>query len=111
MAGAPSLAVDAGDFAMVNGHTVTVLLGQASSTTMPMPQPVPMEADNTSPLPPQPARRVDTFPDNVTMEAQPHSGGSSDSSSISQETVHGVEQLIWRTQPSPQCSRMVRQVL
>eukprot|EP00971_Amphidinium_carterae_P266911 5294337-Amphidinium_carterae.5 len=117
MAGAPSMAADNGDFAMINGHTVTVVPGQSSSTTMPMPQLVPMEADSEAPLPPQPpqsaqpAQQADTLPDDVTVEAQPPSASSSDSSSISEDAIHGFEQLMWRTQPSPQCSPMARQVL
>eukprot|EP00971_Amphidinium_carterae_P018451 364116-Amphidinium_carterae.2 len=74
MAGVPSTAADNGDFTMVNGHIITLGTGvrrrhndgttttaETSSYTMPMP--VPMEADNTPPLPPQPPQS--TQPDYI----------------------------------------------
>eukprot|EP00971_Amphidinium_carterae_P258285 5126879-Amphidinium_carterae.2 len=74
------------------------------------------------PLPPQPPQsapqstQVDNPPgdnvDDITLESQPPSGTSSDSSTIYVDTANGIqiEQLIWRTQPSPQCSPLVRTI-
>eukprot|EP00971_Amphidinium_carterae_P052358 1030637-Amphidinium_carterae.1 len=57
-----------------------------------------------------PQQAADSLPQSdATRSSQ--SATSSESSTIPHKTMQNAEQLIWRTQTSPQCSPLTRQVL
>eukprot|EP00971_Amphidinium_carterae_P191400 3797806-Amphidinium_carterae.2 len=127
MAAAPSTTsstADNGDFAIVNGHTVTTSVKNSHNDGSSMTGaqlPVPMEAeahalqtDTSATVPPQvpqsTSTAADTVRDNVEGDVNMHSqpGSSFEASTIPAETRNGQCGAIWKTQTSPQCSPITR---
>eukprot|EP00971_Amphidinium_carterae_P348947 6490758-Amphidinium_carterae.1 len=90
-----------------NDGTSTTGAQSASQTMVSLPPQPPQSASQST----QYGNPPGDYVDDIAMESQPPSGTSSDSSTISVDTVNGIQQLIWRTQPSPHPLPLVRTIL